>query len=237
MEKRVLASRPDVGIAKVVFSLQNQKGETVLWMLTNQLMRLRHPAPVAPSRSGERTGEKKTPPSLFDEPVEHLSSPDGNFFEDIAVGDLRDIGSHTFDREGALAFAREFDPQPFHLDEEARQEITFRAVCRRVVGTPLAIFIRKVVDHRKVFQESLRARGIPLADWGPSPGFKMLQWPKPVMVGDTISFRQKTIEKVDLKSRPERGLIISQAEGRNQRGETVYRFGGMMFVARRNPLR
>ncbi|NOU07289.1 MAG: MaoC family dehydratase [Hyphomicrobiaceae bacterium] len=232
LEKRVLGSRPDVGIAKIVFSLINQNNEQVLTMLTNQLMRLRHPAAHAVPVTSERAAKNSPTPSVFDEGEAFLSSADGNHFEDIVVGDVRDIGSHTFDRDGIIAFARAFDPQPFHLNEEAGRRSLFGGLSASGWHTA-GIFIRKVVDHRQAFQRDLIARGKTLADWGPSPGFKMLQWPKPVLVGDTISFRQKIIDKVDLKSRPERGLVLSQAEGRNQRGETVYRFSGMMFVSRR----
>ncbi len=234
LEKRVLGSRPDVGLAKIIFSLSNQHGETILTMRTNQLMRLRHPEPTTGAAARGVAPAKPVPPSLFDEPDALLSSSDGNFFEDVAVGDVRDIGQHTFDRDGILRFARAFDPQPFHLDEEAGKRSLFGGLSASGWHTA-AIFIRKVVDSRQAFQRSLSARGIPLADWGPSPGFNNLQWPKPVLAGDTITFRQKVIEKVDLKSRPERGLVMTQAEGRNQRGETVYRFGGMMFVTRREP--
>ena len=77
------------------------------------------------------------------------------------------------------------------------------------------------------------AIGQPDAAWGPSPGFRDLRWLKPVLVGDRIAFRIKSVEKRDLKSRPDRGLLIFDGEGRNQRGETVYRITSQVFVERR----
>jgi acyl dehydratase len=84
-----------------------------------------------------------------------------------------------------------------------------------------------------VHEAALRAAGKPVAVWGPSPGFRNLAWSKPVLMGDTISFRNKVVETRELKSRPERGFVITQAEGRNQDGAIVFRFTAQMFVERR----
>lgn len=236
-ETRVLASRPDVGISKLTIALVDATGTPVMTALTNQLMRLRKPdaaavAAAAAARKARPTEQRAAEPDLWSEPEAFLSASDRNHFEDVAIGDVRDIGSHTFEREAIFAFAREYDPQPFHLDEEAGRRSLFGGLSASGWHTA-SIFIRKIVDARKQHARAIEAAGNPLAAWGPSPGFRNLQWPKPVLVGDTVSFRQKVVEKRDLKSRPKTGLVITRSEGRNQKGEIVYKFTGQMLVERR----
>ncbi|HRK20021.1 MAG TPA: MaoC family dehydratase [Hyphomicrobiaceae bacterium] len=144
------------------------------------------------------------------------------------------MGSQTLERDAVLEFARQYDPQPFHLDEEAGKRSLFGGLSASGWHTA-STFIRKVVDARKEHARAIAAAGNPIATWGPSPGFRNLQWPKPVLVGDTVSFRQKVVEKRDLKSRPKTGLVITRSEGRNQKGEIVYKFTGQMLVERRSP--
>ena len=238
--KRVLESRPDVGLSHLTISLIDQAGAPVMTALTNQLMRLRHPDAAAvafatSARSAARPKPTAAPaPDLWATPEQHLSAPDQNHFEDVVVGDVRDLGSHTFARDDIIAFARAYDPQPFHLDEEAGRQSLFGGLSASGWHTA-AIFIRKVVDTRAAHNRAVLAAGHKLAAWGPSPGFKNLQWPKPVLAGDTVSFRQQVINKIELKSRPDRGLVVTRCEGRNQKGDIVYRFTGQMFVERRTP--
>lgn len=79
--------------------------------------------------------------------------------------------------------------------------------------------------------------GVPVPVVGPSPGFRNLRWPKPVYVGDTIEFRGSLAQKIDLRSRPERGLIANEVQGRNQHGDIVFAITAQMLVERRQPLR
>jgi len=233
LETRMLQSRPDVGLSKMQFELHNQNGEIVLTALTNQLMRRRNPGPpLAAAQKNQRP--PATTATLWDEPAETAISKRGNFFEDITVGEVRDLGAHIFERDEIIAFARQFDPQPFHLDEEAGRRSLFGGLAASGWHTA-AIFIRKVVDARQLHEAALAAQGLPVATWGPSPGFRNLSWIRPVLKGDRIEFRNKVIEARELKSRPDRGLVVTQAEGRNQRGEIAYRFTGQMFVQRRTP--
>ena len=109
------------------------------------------------------------------------------YYEDIAVGQRRELGSFTFTAEAIKEFARKFDPQPFHLDEEAGRRSLFgglaasgwhvSAVCMRLL----------VADGQREAAEAM-ARGELPAVGGPSPGFKDLRWIKPVLAGDTIRF-------------------------------------------------
>jgi acyl dehydratase len=169
-------------------------------------------------------------PSLWDGPgPEGPPKPDG-FFEDRVIGEITDLGQHTFGREEIIAFAREFDPQPFHLDEEAAEASLFGGLCASGWHTA-AHFIRGVITARDA--AAAGAQGTRLAAYGPSPGFRNLAWYKPVFVGDTIRYRARLAEKIDLKTRPERGLLASLVQGCNQHGEIVFAVLSQILAERR----
>jgi acyl dehydratase len=236
-EKRVLASRPDVGISKVLVEAVDANGEVAATWLTNQLTRVRHPepAPAVP-----QAGRREKPPllDLWDAPAD--GSIDRGFFEDRIVGETGDLGHHTFTREEIVTFARAYDPQPFHLDEDAARASLFGALCASGWHTA-AHLIRSIIVTRAQAEAATGAEAAPgdeqRAVYGPSPGFRDLRWSKPVYVGDTISYRGRLIEKVDLKSRPGRGLLASAMQGRNQRGEIVLAVTSLVLADRREPLR
>ena len=235
LEKRDLASRPDVGISKVLVELFNQKGETVANWRSNQLTRRRHPGP-APSATGAKR-ERKAIVSHWDEPgaVASPLRPD-LYFEDRQIGELTDMGSHTFGKDEIVAFAREFDPQPFHLDETAAKASLFGALSAS--GWNTAVYaIRGNILSRLEGNEQARAQGVQLAAYGPSPGFRNLSWPKPTYVGDTLEYRGRVAQKIDLKSRPDRGIVATDIQARNQKGEIVFMVTSQILVERREPYR
>jgi acyl dehydratase len=229
-EKRVLASRPDVGIAKVLVEAVDADGEVPAFWLTNQLTRLRHPAAAPPTPAPRK--EKAPLASLWDAPA-GPRHPEV-CFEDAVVGAIADIGSHTFTREEIVAFASQYDPQPFHLDEEAARASLFGALCASGWHTA-AHFIRSIVLSRDAANAEARARGVELFTHGPSPGFRDLRWYKPVYVGDTVTYRLQLTEKTDLKSRPTRGILASAVQGRNQKGEIVLSLTSLILADRRKP--
>src|SRR5690606_39852951 len=110
-------------------------------------------------------------------------SPMSSYFEDLQVGSSVSLGSHTFSREEIVDFARKYDPQPFHLNEDAAQQSLFGALCASGWHTG-AVWLRLVIDHRRREAELIRFRGERPARYGPSPGFEKLRWLKPVFVGD-----------------------------------------------------
>jgi acyl dehydratase len=156
------------------------------------------------------------------------------FWEDVVVGDRAELGRHTFTADDIKSFARRFDPQPFHIDEEAAKRSHFGALCASGWHTA-ATWMRLMVEHEKRDDEARRARGEPVAVLGPSPGFRALKWLKPVYVGDTIAYATEVVEKRASNSRPEWGLISIRNSGVNQRGEPVISFVSVAFVARRKP--
>lgn len=228
-EKRALGSRPGVGLAKIVFEMLNQQGETVMSWHSNQLLKVRHSQPAA---NGSKAGAKPTPLPNFWDMDGPPPSCAANYFEDRVIGEMADLGSHTFGKDEIIAFARAYDPQSFHLDEEAAKSSLFGALCASGWHTA-AHYIRLSVAKRQGIEAAIAARGGTNAVYGPSPGFKDVRWLKPVYVGDTVSYRTRTSEKIDLKSRPDRGLLRFQTQGRNQKGEIAFAITGQILVERR----
>ena len=91
-----------------------------------------------------------------------------------------------------------------------------------------------MVDDRRRRQDELRRRGEPIAKTGPSPGLRDIKWPRPVYVGDTISFAHEIVELRDLADRPGVGLRVARNTGTNQRGELVYSALSSSFIERRD---
>jgi acyl dehydratase len=154
------------------------------------------------------------------------------FFEDIKVGEVREFGSYTFTPENIKRFARAYDPQPFHLDEEAGKRSLFGGLCASGWHTAAAC-MRQIVDFNKRHYAEAMARGETPARVGPSPGFKNLKWLKPVMAGDTVTYTSQIIETRELATRPEWGLMRALITGVNQKGERVYEFESSAFVQRK----
>ena len=154
------------------------------------------------------------------------------FFEDMTVGERRETGSFTFTADEIKRFARQYDPQRFHLDEEEGRKSLFGGLAAS--GWHVASVYMKllVADGQRQAQEAL-ARGEKIAIWGPSPGFRELRWLKPVLAGDTISFASEVESKRASEKRPEWGLLQARQTGANQRGEPVFSLLATAFVPRR----
>ena len=154
------------------------------------------------------------------------------FFDDIQVGDVYDYGRHTFTAEAIKAFAVRFDPQAFHLDEDAAARSHFGALCASGWHTAL-VWMRLMIDYRRRMDDAMRARGEPVAGVGPALGFRELKWPRPVYVGDTVDYKSEVLELRLSNSRPRSGLMTFRSTGVNQNGEPVLSLVSTTFVARR----
>lgn len=155
------------------------------------------------------------------------------YFEEINVGDQRVLGSFTFTAELIKAFATQFDPQQFHLDEEAGRKSLFGGLAASGWHVGSVCMKLLVADRQRLAVEA-KARGEDLAVWGPSPGFRDLRWIKPVLAGDTITYANKVEALRTSASRPEWGIIQAENTGTNQRGELVFSFQATAFVPRRS---
>lgn len=109
------------------------------------------------------------------------------YFDDLKVGERSELGSFTFTAELIKAFARQFDPQPFHLDEEAGRKSLFGGLCASGwhVGS---VGMKLIVARNRRVVEEAAAKGVIEPAPGPSPGFRELKWLKPVLAGDTLSY-------------------------------------------------
>jgi acyl dehydratase len=155
------------------------------------------------------------------------------FLEDIRVGDRTELGRHTFTAQEIKSFAERFDPQPFHLDEDAAARTHYGGLIASGWHTG-SVCIRLLVQHRMREEEVMRARGEAVGRTGPSPGFRELKWIKPVYADDTITFASEVIETRPVQSRPDKGLVFARNTGINQDGELVFSFVSILFVDRRS---
>jgi acyl dehydratase len=154
------------------------------------------------------------------------------FFDDIAVGDHVDLGTYIFTADRIKGFATRFDPQPFHVDEQAAARSHFGKLVASGWHTA-AMWMRLMVDYRKREAEKLRAAGARVPQIGPSPGFRELNWSAPVFVGDTISYASDVVETRLSNSRPGWGLMTARNSGTNQEGKPVISFFSTGFIERR----
>lgn len=141
-------------------------------------------------------------------------------YEDLPAGRIIPLGEMIVDREDMLDFARKFDPQPFHLDEEAGRNSIFGGLSASGWYTA-SLWMRRWVDE--VLSDST-SQG--------SPGGRELSWPAPVHPGDRLTFAATVLSARRSKKRPELGLV--EFEGTAKRGdELVYRFVATgMFTSR-----
>ena len=155
------------------------------------------------------------------------------FFEDVAVGQRRELGSFTFTAEAIKSFAVQFDPQRFHLDEEEGRKSLFGGLAASGWHVGSVCMKLLVADGQRQAKEAL-ARGAEIATWGPSPGFRELRWIKPVLAGDTITFASEVTSLRSSESRPAWGILEARNTGTNQRGELVFSILATAFVPRRS---
>lgn len=154
------------------------------------------------------------------------------YFEDITIGNRRELGSFTFLADDIKKFAAKFDPQPFHLDEEAGRKSVFGGLAASGWHVS-AIFMKLTVAHFKREAEAALARGEKPVAAGPSPGFDDLRWIRPVLAGDTLTYVSEISSLRALESRPQWGLVGFHNSATNQRGELVFSFEGKAFAPRR----
>jgi acyl dehydratase len=156
-----------------------------------------------------------------------------HFFEDLEIGQRREVGSFTFTAESIKKFASEFDPQRFHLDEEEGRKSLFGGLAASGwhVGS---VCMKLMVANGQRQAAEARARGEKVAIWGPSPGFRDLRWIKPVLAGDTISYASEVESLRTSEKRPEWGILQARNTGTNQRGELAFSLLATAFVPRRS---
>jgi acyl dehydratase len=145
------------------------------------------------------------------------------YWEDFVVGDVLPMGEKVVDRDEVVAFARAYDPQPFHVDEEAARRSMFGGLIASGWHT-CAMVMRMMCDSYLNESASLG-----------SPGVDNVRWLKPVRPGDTIRATRHITDKRASQSKPQIGIVKSRWEVHNQKGELVMTMEGTGMFERRNP--
>lgn len=143
------------------------------------------------------------------------------YLDDFAAGQIYSSGRLTVERDRIKAFAAEFDPQPFHLDEEAARGSIFGGLAASGWHTA-ALTMRLLVES-----------GLKPAGGIVGAGFDEFRWPRPVRPGDELHLEIEVLEVRPSKSRPNQGLIKVRTTTKNQNGETVQVSVGNLIVPRR----
>ena len=144
-------------------------------------------------------------------------------WEDLTVGSTHDLGTITPTAEEIVAFASQFDPQPFHLDPEAAKDSVFGALCASGWHT-CSMAMRLMVTN---FLSRAASLG--------SPGLESLKWLKPVFPGDTLKLQHSVLDKRRMNKRPDVGLVRTAWEMFNQNGEKVLHMEGWGMFRVRHP--
>jgi acyl dehydratase len=144
------------------------------------------------------------------------------YFEDIEVGRETEFGRYEVTREEVLEFARKYDPQPFHLSDEAAAQTHFGRLAAsgwHTCAMTMAVIVRHLAGEKQ-------------AGLG-SPGVDELRWLKPVYPGDTLVVTGRVLDKTPSRSKPDLGSFRTQTTVANQEGIPVMRFTSIVLIRRR----
>jgi acyl dehydratase len=141
-----------------------------------------------------------------------------SYFDDYALGSTYECGSVSIDQASIVAFAKEFDPQPFHVDPVAAAAGPYGGLIASGWHTA-ALVMRLLVDNYLAPESSLG-----------SAGLDELRWPHPVRPGDTLRVRATVVESRRSLSKPDRGIVKTMVEATNSGGATVMRATAINFI-------
>lgn len=142
------------------------------------------------------------------------------YLEDLHVGQQFTSGTYLMEESRIKAFAEEFDPQPFHLDESAAAATIFRGLSASGWHTAAAAMRLLVLS------------GLPLANGVIGMGGE-IAWPRPTRPGDTLRVESEIVEITTSRSKPNQGIVTVKSRTLNQNGEPVYVFTAKLLVFRR----
>lgn len=143
------------------------------------------------------------------------------YFEDFEVGKTIEVGQRSVTEEEIIAFAKQFDPQPFHVDKEAAAKSIYGGIIASGWHT-CSMMMRMMVDSIVSSASSLG-----------SPGLDEVRWLKPVRGGDSLTVSTTVLEAKPSASKPDRGVVLTVWEARNQHGEMVATVKGKGMYLRR----
>ncbi|MCW2315930.1 acyl dehydratase [Rhodoblastus acidophilus] len=210
LEKTDLRSRLDAGVVKFETILRNQDGVEVMRQVSSILFGRREPLAAPPAETAPRPIPPEPPPRIDDR---FAALPDD--YRLARVGAYADLGEKQFSAAFIRAYAQEFDPFPFHLDEAEGRKHVLGAMSAAGLQTACCWMRQFIALRREVAGGDVPSRA--------SPGFANLVWRKPVLVGDRIRFSTQVIAKRPT-SKPGLGLVQSLNRAVNQRGALVMEF-------------
>jgi acyl dehydratase len=143
------------------------------------------------------------------------------WWEDFKVGDVLELGRHTFTVQEIVSFGKQFDPQPFHLDQGVASKGPFGGLIAsgwQVCAIGMKMLVERLMDET----ESVG-----------SPGIEKVRWLKPVRPGDTLAYRVRVVDTRPSATRSEVGLVKHLWEATNQTGELVLTLEGWAFFGRK----
>lgn len=143
------------------------------------------------------------------------------FYDDLEVGETDEFGAYDVTKDEIVTFAEQYDPQPFHLDEDAAEASVFGELVASGWHTG-AICMRLLVDHR---ESVATLAGIGLDD---------LRWHAPLTVGDTLQVRTEIVDKRPEEGRDDRGYVTTRLEGYDQHDELLISYDAIALVERRD---
>lgn len=181
------------------------------------VLRAAHAGTVSRGDAQAPAAGKDPPPGSPAEPM-----PRRYYFEDFTVGDVWEMQSPVITKEEIVEFASRFDPQYFHVDEEAARHSTYGGLIASGWHT-VSICMRLICDRYLLDAMSMG-----------SPGVSELRWLRPVRPGDSLRLRITVTEAKISRSRPDRGTVAHLWEAFNQDAELVMTMQGEGILARRN---
>lgn len=150
-------------------------------------------------------------------------SPIKYYWEDLVPGSTRALGSVSPTADDIRAFALQFDPQPFHVDEEGAKASIYGGLCASGWHT-CSMAMRLMVDN---FLNEAASMG--------SPGLEGIKWLKPVFPGDTLTLAHTILDSRAMASRPDMGLVRTAWDMHNQHDDKVLHMEGWGMFRRRKP--
>ncbi|MBK9619924.1 MAG: MaoC family dehydratase [Candidatus Obscuribacter sp.] len=145
------------------------------------------------------------------------------FLEDLVEGQIYVSATHTIDAQQIKDFATQFDPQPFHLDEDAAKDTLFAGLAAsgwHTAGITMSLLVRT---------------GLPIANGLIGAGADVT-WPRPTRAGDVLQVETEVVKVLPSRSRPDRGMVTVRSSTKNQRGEVVQLMTSRMVVFRRTEI-
>lgn len=144
------------------------------------------------------------------------------WFEDMTVGDCDTIGEYTVDEDEMVAFAKKWDPFPFHVDRIAAEKSIHGGL---IASGEYTMAVKQILLHMKGVPPGVMA----------SMGYDELRYLKPVRPGDNLSVRLEILQKRESTSKPDRGIVRVATTLRNQDNVAVLTYIDNVLVAKKNP--